>query len=708
MPVLKAEHNCWRVSHAQKAAFLIDGASYFEALANAVAGAKKSILIAAWDIDSRIRLCRRDDSGTGRMNLGEFLNDKARRTPELDIYILNWDFSMLYFMEREWVPIFKMDWKTPPNVHYHLDDEHPVGASQHQKFIVIDNRVAFCGGLDLSNSRWDTPEHLIGDGRRKTPEGKPYGPFHDIQIAVEGEPAALLAQLFRDRWKWATGKRIDPGGTESASPWPRNLASDLNNAAVGISRTLPAYKDRKEVREVEKLFTDAIAAAQKTIYIENQYLTSAAIEDALKKSLTRQQGPEICIVLPKESSGWLEQSTMDALRAPLIERMFKADQRHRLRVCFPVLGDGETSPYVHSKVMIIDDLLAVIGSANLSNRSMGLDSECTLTVEAEGGTEAEKAVARLRSRLLAEHLGTSTDEVLRATAEQNSMLKAIESLTSSGRRLKDLEYAKSLTVNGAALIQEHGKLDPENPIELDQMMDQFVKDESHQSGKQPVIKIAGILLFLLALAAAWRWTPLSEWISRENLILWAGEIQGHPLSFPTVLGAYVVGGLMMLPVTLLVGVTAVIYAPAWGVFYALSGCLASALTTFWIGSRLGKPTVRKLAGKRLNRLSRKMAQQGILTIALIRNIPLAPFSIVNLVAGASHIRLKDYLAGTALGMLPGILAVTIFTDRLMHIVKKPTWVNILITIAIAVILIAANIWMAKRLKGTAQKNTSGK
>ncbi|MBN2033276.1 MAG: VTT domain-containing protein [Deltaproteobacteria bacterium] len=705
MGILKGKYNCWRLSHADQVAFLVDGAAYFEALSDAIDQAQETILIAAWDIDSRIQLLRRNDSANNQKDLGEFLNAKAKSTAGLHVYVLNWDFPMLYAREREWLPIFNLGWKTHRRIHYHLDDEHPIGASQHQKFAVVDDRVAFCGGLDLSNSRWDTPEHLFDDPRRKNPDGNSYSPFHDIQMAVRGEAAATLGELFRDRWEQATGNRINLNKSESVSPWPKNLHPDISDIEVAISRTLPAYKGREEVREVEQLYLDGIGAAEKSIYIENQYLTSAKVAQALGNSLSQEEGPEIFMILPRESSGWLEQSTMDALRARLLKSLFKADRHHRLRVFYPVLDDRETSLYVHSKLMIVDDQLAVIGSANLSNRSMGLDSECNLAIEAGDNSTAAEAIASLRNRLLAEHLDVSIDAVSKALVDQPSMIKTIDSLSaSSGRRLKNLDYDQPLPVDGGAIMQNQQLLDPEAPIEYDRMMDRFVEDEKSQPRAGQLIKIAGVLLVLLALAAAWRWTPLSGWINRENLVAWTNEIRGHPMSFPAVLGAYVVGGLIMAPVTLLVGVTAMIYAPVWGAFYAWSGCLLSALTTFLVGSKVGKQMVRKLAGKRLNRLSRQMAKQGVLTVAIIRNIPVAPFTIVNLIAGASHIRLKDYLIGTALGMLPGILAVTLFADRLLHTIKNPGWINGSIAAVIAIALIVGNLWLTKRLSGVKRKD----
>jgi uncharacterized membrane protein YdjX (TVP38/TMEM64 family) len=127
------------------------------------------------------------------------------------------------------------------------------------------------------------------------------------------------------------------------------------------------------------------------------------------------------------------------------------------------------------------------------------------------------------------------------------------------------------------------------------------------------------------------------------------------------------------------------------------------LTTYLIGSRLGKQTIRKLGGRRLNRLSRQMAQRGVLSVAIIRNIPAAPFTIVNMIAGASHIKLKDYMIGTAIGMLPGILAITIFADRLLHTIQNPGWVNALFAAMLALVLIGGSWWMKKRLAGSRSK-----
>ena len=118
-----------------------------------------------------MRLIRSGESTEYPQTLGKFLDYLARKTDGLHIYLLSWDFAMIYAMEREFFPRYRLEWRSHKNIHFCLDGEHPVGASQHQKVVVIDEVVAFSGGLDLSKWRWDTSAHLPDDERRVDPEG---------------------------------------------------------------------------------------------------------------------------------------------------------------------------------------------------------------------------------------------------------------------------------------------------------------------------------------------------------------------------------------------------------------------------------------------------------------------------------------------------------------------------------------------------------
>jgi phosphatidylserine/phosphatidylglycerophosphate/cardiolipin synthase-like enzyme/uncharacterized membrane protein YdjX (TVP38/TMEM64 family) len=695
--ILVPGRNCWDLQHAGRAAFLVDGADYFKALASAMSQAQKAIYISAWDIDSRILLVRGNSGEAQSAPLGEFLNAQAARTRDLHVFILAWDFAMIFAMEREVLPIFRLGWKTHHRVHFHMDNEHPIGGSHHQKLVIIDDQVAFCGGLDPTKERWDTSEHRPDDPRRITPGGKPYEPFHDVQMIVEGEAAVGLADLFRDRWLWATGQQLVAIDSKMDTPWPSGLSPDLTDVQIGVARTFPRYKGRPEIREVEALYKDAIAAARDYIYVENQYFTSPVIANALSERLEQEDGPEIVLIFPEEVRDWLQQSTIAPVQGRLIMGLRKADRHGRLRIWYPCSGDEKPSIFVHAKVMIVDDVFVRVGSSNLNNRSMGLDSECDLALEAQGDPEIVRSVQAFRNKLLAEHLGTEPEKVTTALKQKGSLIGAIESLRKPGRTLMDLAATSNVPFDMTAIVPDVTILDPEKPVKLDLVLDQFVEEGQDASSKYRHLKIAVVFVFLMGLAASWRWTPLSEWLTLQQITQWGHSLRENPFFLPGFFGAYIVGGLLMFPVTLLVGATALVYSPLYAFFCALAGCLLSSLSTYIVGSKLSRNTVRALGGRKLNRLSKKLAQPDVTTVATLRNLPIAPFTVVNMIAGASHVRLKDYLLGTVLGMAPGIAAITIFVNRLVHAIHKPAWSNIGVAAGIAAVLIFASWWIQRRL-----------
>jgi phosphatidylserine/phosphatidylglycerophosphate/cardiolipin synthase-like enzyme len=407
MAVLQVGRNCWREEKSQRVAIAIDGEDYFRAVREAILAARQSVFILGWDVHSRLKLVRDAKQDGFPVELGALLDFVAKKNA-VDVYVLSWDFAMIYLIEREPFPLYKLNWKTHSRVRFRMDDSHPVGASQHQKVVVVDDAVAFSGGLDLSKWRWDTSEHRVDDPRRVDPDGNPYPPFHDVQMLVDGDAAAALGELARERWLHATGEKIKTRTLDAANdPWPQSLQAAMQDVSVAIARSRADHAGMEGVREVERLYQDSITAAERFIYFENQYLTAHCIEEALVGRLQQRDGPEVVVVLPQKTGGWLEQHTMDVLRARLVKKLHAADRDKRLRLYYPQLSSSsDTSLMVHAKVMVIDDRLLRVASSNLSNRSMGLDSECDLAIEADTASDTEQAIRRLREQLLAEHLGT--------------------------------------------------------------------------------------------------------------------------------------------------------------------------------------------------------------------------------------------------------------------------------------------------------------
>ncbi|GEM18767.1 phospholipase [Nitrosococcus oceani] len=580
---------------------------------------------------------------------------------------------MIYALEREWLPIYQLNWRTHHRLHFEMDDQHPVGASHHQKVVVIDDTVAFAGGLDLSKWRWDTPEHRPDDERRIDSEGNPYPPFHDVQMVVEGPAAAALGDLARERWYRATGRRLSPPPASSThgTPWPRKVAPNLENISIAIARTEPKFKNYPEIREVERLYLDTIAAAQRFIYIENQYLSACKIKEALAARLQEPKGPEVILILPLKTGGWLEQNTMDILRWRVLEALVNIDKYDRLRVYCPVTsGINNQCIMVHAKVLIVDDMLVRIGSSNLSNRSLGLDTECDLALEAGDNYSIAATIAEFRNRLLGEHLNVEPQQVAQATIQQDSLIKAIEKLRGPGRTLNVFEA--HTPPKGHDWLPDARFIDPECSIDPDQFANQIIPPEQRQPASRQLIFRALMLIIPLALAAAWRWTPLGEWLDLQTAVSIIKELKESPEAPLLLLGVYLLASLIAIPLTLLIVATVLIFGSLTGFAYALISATLSALLTYGVGRLFGRRTVRRLAGKRLNRLSRRLAQQGTLTMLAVRLIPIAPFTVVNMVAGASHIRFRDFIIGTVLGLIPGILGIALFIDRVVATIRDPT------------------------------------
>src|SRR5437660_2762812 len=191
--------NCWRIERARRASWLVDGAEYFSAVRSALTQAQSTIFILGWDIDSRMRLVPTGANDGLPERLGDFLAALLASRPKLNAYILSWDFALLFALEREWLTELRLASRTQRRLDFQLDDRHPAGAAHHQKFIVVDDAVAFVSGFDLTRNRWDTPEHRQGDARRRNADGSMYSPFHDIGVAGDGDVASSLGELGRER-----------------------------------------------------------------------------------------------------------------------------------------------------------------------------------------------------------------------------------------------------------------------------------------------------------------------------------------------------------------------------------------------------------------------------------------------------------------------------------------------------------------------------
>ncbi|WP_137044321.1 VTT domain-containing protein [Pseudolabrys sp. FHR47] len=682
--LLEPGYNVWRIARAGRASMLIDAANYFAAVRSAMIKAERSILIAGWDIHSQTRLVGTDgraDDGYPE-TFAEFLAALVAKKPRLEIRLLLWDFSVLYATERDPFPTATLQWNTPHNIRFCLDDCVPIGSSQHQKLVAIDDKVAFSGGLDLTVRRWDTCAHRPDDPLRVDPAGKPYGPFHDVQMVVDGDAARALSELLRSRWACAALEDVAAVKVDG-DPWPDGVRPDFTETDVGIARTEPRFDGRPEAREVEKLFFDMIDVAERSIYIENQFLTTLPFAQCLADRLRAKPELEALIVSPQTHVSWLEAQSMRAGRARFAEVLSEFPEE-RVALLYPRVETkgAAANIMVHSKVMAVDDRIIRIGSANLNNRSMGTDTECDLVVVAQ--TEGQReTVARLRNTLIGDHCGATAEEVAHAIAQNGgSLVKTGRALARNGHSLQPIVDDPKVS-EAFGLIQ--GVADPEKPIGAEEFISNMFGGYVPARHYSTVLKVVAAGLVIVGLAMAWQFVPLADPKSVKEAF---SDIAGSHWAPFVVIGSFVIAGSLMFPVTVLIAATAAAFGPWTGFTYAFIGALASALTTYAIGAAIGKRTVQDLLGPRLNRIRQKIAARGVVSIAAIRLVPVAPFTVVNLAAGASAIPVFDYMAGTVIGMLPGMIMISAVGNQFARILTSPTPFDI------AALVVAVGAWVA--------------
>jgi uncharacterized membrane protein YdjX (TVP38/TMEM64 family) len=438
----------------------------------------------------------------------------------------------------------------------------------------------------------------------------------------------------------------------------------MRRVEVGISRTMPPHGDVPAVREIEKLYLDAIASVQHTLYIENQYFTAPRLAAALEKRLAERDGPEIVLVLRLLSHGWLEEHTMHVLRTRLVQRLLAADRHGRFHVYYPhVPGLAEGCCLdVHSKLMIADDRFLRIGSANLCNRSMALDSECDVAIESRGRPEVADAIVALRDRLLGEHLGAEPAAVRAAVARTGTLHGAIEALGGGERTLKPFEDLKEWP---DAIVELAAVADPEEPIAPDILgLEREVQREEQYREGIHWKKLAGIAGALAALAALWLFTPLAGIVSPQHIVDWAHQWGASWWAPLAAIAAYTPVAFTLFPRPLLTLFLVVAFGPWLGGLYAYAGVLVATAATYYAGRKMRRDSVRRIAGAKLDRIVPVLRKHGILAMTLLRVVPLAPFAVLGIVVGAVRLRLRDLLVGTALGLLPGLAATMLFGDQL--------------------------------------------
>jgi len=491
--ILVPGSNCWLQAEAEQAGVLVDARDYYRAFYRAARRARQYIAILGWQFDSDVALLRGGDAQgvKGETRMLPLLRELCLNNPELQVHILAWDFSLLLALEREWMQQLLFNWHSE-RISFRFDASAPLSGAHHQKLVLIDGQLAFAGGMDICDCRWDDRSHPASSSLRCDSGRDPHGPYHDVQAVLTGPVVRPLVELFEARW-------FNSGGGPLRLPQP--VARDdveleatlpLPSGPVALSRTfgktlVPFCQE--PVQEVRALYLDALQSAERFIYVENQYFSSRAIFQALVRRMRdRERGQlQLVFMLPRMPEALREQLAMGVAQVKLLRVLQRVarENGHAVGVYCSASRDEDgrdAFTYIHSKLMVVDDRFLTLGSANTTNRSMGLDSELNLAWEAPEAWEGQvmrRAIRRLRVSLLAEHTGLQGLEGVRELARAEQLVALLDDVAAGGQhrlRLHPLETVFDQSPLLKPLEPEELIIDPEDSL-LDESLFESMRQE---------------------------------------------------------------------------------------------------------------------------------------------------------------------------------------------------------------------------------------
>jgi phosphatidylserine/phosphatidylglycerophosphate/cardiolipin synthase-like enzyme len=364
---------------------LVDGSEALPAIAAEIAKAESSVHLTGWFFSPELQLSREDEPVVVRNLLAEL----AER---VDVRLLSWKGAP--------IPVFKPSQRDVremlealsrhTKIQAHADGCTGFTHCHHEKIVVVDGRVAFVGGIDLTldgGDPWDTPSHVARGGIG----------WHDAAVRMEGPVVADVEQHFRVRWHGATREvlpRPDPPG-------------EAGEVEAQIVRTVPAHVYRglrKGDYSILESYLGALRSAERFIYLESQFLWSPEIVAILADKLERPPSDDfrVLVLLPARAN-----DGADISRGQVAALIHAADETTRFLACTIYARDRSLRDpvYVHSKIGIVDDCWLTLGSANLNAHSLFHDTELNVVTLDEGVAKAA------RVRLWSEHLELAPEEV---------------------------------------------------------------------------------------------------------------------------------------------------------------------------------------------------------------------------------------------------------------------------------------------------------
>jgi uncharacterized membrane protein YdjX (TVP38/TMEM64 family) len=498
-------------------------------------------------------------------------------------------------------------------------------------------------------------------------------------MVSSGPVVADFAQLVRWRWQRVAEEtpiniREDARIDENAplpEAWPEDYPPLFENVECALARTIPFMDEVEPAQEVRHMLLDLIGEAESVIYIENQFTTRQEIAEALNKQLKLKPNLSVIIVSSYEPKGKFECEAFWASRIEFKAILEKGIDSERVKLTYSSIEDMQgrkAYKRIHSKVMTIDNKYLVIGSSNLSNRSMTLDTEID-TVLFGNSKDNQACIEQVRNDLLAEHTGRDIDAMPEIFNSQYPVEALMQGQIAHGyvlTEVRDEVFTEHSVKNVFRSLS-----DPEEPLISVPTFDGDALPARNPKRRSIMILIGVAIIAVLGGLMFWASQSI-PWLSSDSINAFLEKSRGTYFALPTVLLVYVVGGVLFFPVTVLSLAVAAIFGPIWGPIYGIMGALMSSAIMFGVGKLSGNAGLRKIGGPKVAAVDQKLKRSGVVGVAAIRMLPIAPFSLVNLVAGISSIGIFQFLVGTFLGMFPPMIAKGLVGDSIAQIWQSPS------------------------------------
>ncbi len=655
--------------------FLTVSADYYEALAQTLVRAKERVLIVGWSFDDRVVLSRESEHHTGSepCSVGTLLVDCANRNPDLHIDIRIWGAPPVFGADQHISRWFRSHAEDMQNLDLRFVPADSAFAARHEKFILVDAAIAFLGGIDLTHARWDDAAHSAANPKRTDPDGARYVPYHDVQAAVSGP-------VVQELWKLALDDgiiRTIPEADTTQTLWPPDMPVDATDVTISIARTrLYPEPSRPSITEIRERYCDRIAHAHARIYIENQYFSDRSIADAIITRIQEPEGPDVVIIMSKELPDTLGRMTMGANNSLQLSRLMERDVHGKVSFFSRVAPDDtDVTVKVHSKLMIVDGRYITLGSANISRRSFGMDSELNVFIDAEDSDTPDLAL-NLESSLCAQHCGLSIDDWhTRVKNHEGSIPAALAARAGEWPGLVDGTESLDTSNVPPELVE---KLDMEQPPAAESAFLQHVR-ANPDTVLLRLKQAAGAVLALgLISAAAVLLTRID--VDMEAILEDVRQIyrERPVLGVMLSIGSYWLS--MAVFVTILVPVVffAAVHGPPLGIVFSLVGLLSGAAIYYRLGlfvfdaDWIDRFKAVRAAKAQLERIK----PYGVWAVAISRMVPSGPFAVVNFVTGMLGFTFRQFLLGSLIGLVPGVVAFSIFGEIIQNVFTDPSWFNI--------------------------------